>query len=161
MKMTEPLQSTFALLKVIKEGAPVVSIDNARVHALPEGRTKQDLPGPWETTSYTEYFHENSMLQDFFAMLGYDSSIADYAIEARWDYNGQYIADFRLNASGSVQVFSNLDVDCQTSEATYDENDVVELRYDIIITFSNLTSGNETLTIHALARGDGGGMSLG
>ena len=158
--MSEALDVTKFLWSVLKDGAPVVDVTNKRVNALPEGRSKSDLPGPWQTASYTEHLVEVDMLASVASALGLDPDTINYNVTTVWDYNGQYINDFHVSASGSVQVFSNISIDVQTYDADQDDNDVVRMKYDLICMLSNLTGGSKRVVIHALARGDGGGMSL-
>jgi hypothetical protein len=155
------LAATKFFWEVIKAGKPVVGVSDQRVNVLPDGLSKNDLPGPWETTSYTEYLREYSMLGEWAEELGIPGRIVDYSISAVWDYNGQYISDFHISASGTVQVFTDLDVAVQTFDADFDSDDVVQMNYDIICTINNLTGGSRRLVIHAVAQGNGGGMSLG
>jgi hypothetical protein len=161
--MADPLGSTATLIKVLKDGQPVVDVSNKRVSALPEGTAKRDLPGPWQQTSVPEYLQERSFLGNLFEtddLVGIDTNVIDYTIEARWEYNGQYISDFHISGSGNVQIFSNLSIHVEVFDANYTSDDIAEMRYDIIVSMSNLTGGDRRVVIHALVRGDGSGMSL-
>lgn len=158
--MSEALDATKFLFSVLKDGAPVVDVTNRRVNAFPAGQTKADLSGPWQTASYTERLVEVAMLAGLVQALGLDPDTINYAVTTVWDYNGQYISDFHVSASGTVQVFSNLSIDVQTYDADEDDDGVVMMKYDLICMLSNLTGGSKRVVIHALARGDGGGMSL-
>jgi hypothetical protein len=158
--MADVLGATKSLFSILKDGAPVVNVTTQRVNAVPVGATKMDLPGPWQTASYTEHLRELDMLHTLADALGLDPNVINYDVAAVWDYNGQYINDFHVSASGTVQVFSNLSIDVQTYDADYDGGDVAQMKYDIICMISNLTGGSKRLVIHAMARGDGGGMSL-
>ena len=158
--MSETLDATKFLWSVLKDGAPVVDVTNKRVNTLPAGTSKADLPGPWQTTSYTEHLIELDMLASFASAVGLDPDTINYNVTVVWDYNGQYINDFHVSASGTVQIFSNLSIDVQTYDADYDDNDVVRMKYDLICMLSNVTGGSKRVVIHAQAQGDGGGMSL-
>lgn len=160
--MGSALDTAKFVLDVVKAGQPTVNVARNRVTVLPQGTTKRDLPGPWQRSAVTEYLREYSMLGEYVEELGLPGGrTIDYAVTVAWDYDGQYISEFHVSASGTVQVFSNLDITVETFEATYDSDDVVEMNYDIVCTISNLTGGSKRLVIHAQARGDGGGMSLG
>jgi hypothetical protein len=158
--MADPLESSKTFFSILKDGAPVVDVTNKRVNVFPQGATKTDLSGPWQTASYTEHLQELDMLASLASALGLDPNVINYDVSAIWDYNGQYISDFHVSASGTVQVFSNLSIDVQTFDADYDDSDVAQMKYDIICMLSNLTGGSKRLVIHAQGRGDGGGMSL-
>jgi hypothetical protein len=158
--MADPLESSKTFFSILKDGAPVVDVTNKRVNVFPQGATKTDLSGPWQTASYTEHLQELDMLASLASALGLDPNVINYDVSAIWDYNGQYISDFHVSASGTVQVFSNLSIDVQTYDADYDDSDVAQMKYDIICMISNLTGGSKRLVIHAQGRGDGGGMSL-
>ncbi len=159
--MADLLDTAKFFWTVLENGAPKVDVAETRVSALPQGTAKRDLPGPWQTAAYTERLEEKSGLADLISALGMDPDTINYAVAAVWDYSGQYISDFHVSASGAVQPFSNLNITVQTFEADYDENDVVQMKYDIVCMISNTTAGSKRLVIHAQARGDGGGMSLG
>jgi hypothetical protein len=63
-------------------------------------------------------------------------------------------------ASGTAQLFSNLNISVQTYDADYDDNGVARMNYDLICLLSNITGGSKRVTISAQARGDGGGMDI-
>jgi hypothetical protein len=158
--MFDPLASSKTFFDILKDGAPITNIQNVKVSVLPQGATKADLPGPWQTASYAEQLNQVEEFASVLSALGFDVNLIDYTVTAVWDYNGQYISDFRVNASGSVQVFSSLNISVQTYDADYDEHGVAQMNYDLICILSNLTGGSRRVTISAQARGDGGGMDL-
>jgi hypothetical protein len=158
--MSGALETAKFAWSVVENGAPKVDVTPMRVSALPQGSTKADLPGPWRNAAYTENLEQKEWLAGIVSALGLDPDLIKYAIAAVWDYNGQHISDFHISASGNVQPLSNLSITAQTFEADQDADGVVQMKYDIICMMSNITSGSTRLVMHALARGDGGGMSL-
>ncbi len=146
---------------VLESGKPKVDIDTKRVSVLPKGVDKKDLPGPWSTASYTEHLEQIGAWKDLVEALGFDSKLIDYEVTAAWDYNGQYVSEFHINAAGTVQPLSDLSISVQTFEADYNSDDIVQMNYDIVCMLNNITGGSRRVVLHAQARGDGGGMSLG
>lgn len=158
--MPDPLASSKAVFDILKENVPVVDIQSTKVSVLPQGATKADLPGPWQTASYTEYLQQIESFASVWSALGFDPNLIDYSVAATWDYNGQYISDFHLVTSGTVRSGSNLSISVQTYDADYDDGGVARMNYDLICTLNNIVGGSRRVTITAQARGDGGGMSL-
>jgi hypothetical protein len=158
--MPDPLASSKAVFDILKDGAPVVSVQNVKVSVLPQGAAKADLPGPWQTASYSEHLKQVDSFASIVSALGFDVNLIDYTVTTVWDYNGNYISDFHVNAAGTVQVFSNLSITVETYDASYDASGVAQMNYDLICTLSNISSGSQRITISAQARGDGGGMTL-
>jgi hypothetical protein len=158
--MSGTLEAAKLVWTILDSGRPRVDIANTKVNPLPSGMTRSDLPEPWQTASYTEHLGQRASLASLMEALGFDPSLIAYDVTAVWDYNGRYISDFHVSASGTVQPLSSLSIGVQTYDADLDD-DVVTMKYDLICTLSNISSGSQRVTIHASARGDGGGMSLG
>ena len=136
---------------VIKDGGRV-EVEGKVVNVLPKEATKDDFSGWQGPISFQEKYEQLSFL--------FNSELADFTLTANWEYNGQYISNFNVMAEGTVDVLSNIDVRITTLEAHMNEDDVAELPYHIDVTFHNLTGGTKRTTFRAIARGDGGGMSL-
>jgi hypothetical protein len=158
--MSEILDAAKFVWTILESGQPKVDIANTTVSPLPSGKARGDIPGPWQTASYTEHLQQRESLAGLMEALGFDPNLIAYDVTAVWDYNGQYLSDFHVSASGTVQPLSNLSIGVQTYDADFD-GDVVTMKYDLICILSNIGSGSQRITIRALARGDGGGMSLG
>ena len=146
------LEATNMIWDVIKDGAKL-NVEGKTVNVLPKGSTMDDCNG-WEgPVSYEDKFEELSAI--------FQSELADFTLRANWEYNGQYIANFNVMAEGTVDVLSNVDIRVTTLESRMNKNQVAELPYHIDVTFKNITGGSRRRTYRALARGDGGGQSIG
>jgi hypothetical protein len=146
--MSDVLDTAKFFWEVVKDGIKVN--EGKAVNAMPQGTTKMDFSG-WQSVSFDETFEETTLL-------GF--SAADFVLTTAWEFNGQYIANFHLRAEGTVALLSSIDVSIQTFEAGMNSDNVVELPYDITVTFRNITAGSKTKVIRAVATGSGGGRSL-
>ncbi|ADG20851.1 hypothetical protein [Paraburkholderia atlantica] len=136
---------------IFKDGAKL-STSSTRVNAIPQGSTVQDFQDWQGPVSYAEHYEELSFL--------FNSDICNFTLTPSWQYNGQYIANFTVDVDGTLDVLSSLDVRAETSEATYDDDDVAQLPYRINVTFHNVTGGTRQTTFKGIARGDGGGLNV-
>jgi hypothetical protein len=148
--MSAVLEATKFFWEVIKDGAKV-DVRETTVSVLPKGASKDDFGG-WKWTSFSEKYEELSFL--------FESELADFTLTAEWEYNGEYIANFHVTADGTVDVLSNINIAVNTFEAEIDDEGVAQLPYHVTVQFHNLTGGTRRKTFKAVARGDGGGMSL-
>jgi hypothetical protein len=123
------------------------------VSVVPKGSTVADVSGWQGPVSYPEKYQELSAI--------FQSDICDFTLTPTWQYNGQYIANFTVLVDGTLDVLSSLDVKASTTEASYDNGDVVELPYQINVTFHNVTGGTKNTIFRGVARGDGGGRDVG
>lgn len=137
---------------LIKDGGKLTSSGNT-VNALPKDTAVQDISDWQGPTNYTEKYEQLSAI--------FKSELADFTLTASWLYSGQYIANFTVDADGTVDVLSSVDITVRTMEAYYDDDGVVQLPYEIQVTFHNLTGGTQRVTYREIARGDGGGMCVG
>ncbi|WP_225890083.1 hypothetical protein [Indioceanicola profundi] len=135
---------------VVKDGMKVN--EGTAVSVLPEGLSVRDIPDWQGPVTMSEFYSELSFL--------FESEIIDFTLAVSWLYNGTYIGNFHLTADGSVQILSSLNVSMETGDAYPDANGVFQLPYSIHLHAWNITGGNRRTTIKAVARGDGGGMSI-
>jgi hypothetical protein len=149
--MSAALETAQFVWDIIKDGGKL-QVDGKSVDALPKGSTRDDFNGWQGPVSYPEKYERLSFL--------FGSELADFTLTSNWEYNGQYIANFNVMVDGTVDVLSSIDVKASTLEARMNDDDIAELPYHIDVTFHNVTGGTRRTTFRAIARGDGGGMSL-
>jgi hypothetical protein len=151
--MSGVLEATKLVWDIIKDGAKV-TVAAPRVDAVPEGTTPRQLSSSWERAQITEYYAETSAI--------FGSTLAEFAIDIRWQYDGRHIAGFTVDATGTVDVLSNIDVSAETDMASLDSSgEYYELPYTVHITFRNITGGTRRVKYQGVVYGNGGGLSGG
>src|SRR5258708_6350069 len=146
---SEALDTAKFFWDVIKDG---LKVQGKTVSVLPKGSTMMDLQGWKGPTSYSEFYDQLSFL--------FGEKIVDFTLTVSWNYNDEYIGNFKVTADGKVELLSSLDVSVSTDEAYRNDDGVVQLPYAIQLTFRNITGGTQNTTLKAIASGDGGGMSV-
>jgi hypothetical protein len=129
-----------------------LDVSNVNVDVLPRGATKTDFNDWQGPVSYPESFDVESWV--------FHTGLADLTFTPRWEYNGQYIANFNVVVEGSVAKLTNVSVKVETFDGSFDKSGVAKMEYHIIVDFDNIAAGLKSATYKAVARGDGGGMSL-
>lgn len=147
------LEATKLFWEIIKDGAKL-TVAPPRVNAVPPGTTPESLGGTWDRAQITEVFDETSFL--------FGSTLAHFEIDVRWQYDGRHIAGFTIDATGTLDVLSNVDVSAETDMASVDADDeYYELPYTVHVTFKNITGGTKRVKYQGVVYGNGGGMSGG
>lgn len=149
--MAGELEASKFIWDIFTQGGKL-DVSDVVVNVLPVGTTKMDLNNWKGPVSYPETFNIKSWI--------FHSDLADLTLTARWEYNGQYIASFNVMIEGEVAKLSDVSVRVQTFDGSLDEAGVAQMEYHITVKFENVAAGTKTKTYRAMARGDGGGMSL-
>jgi hypothetical protein len=140
------LAATELVWDIIKDGGEV-STSSTKVHAIKEGTSVRDYDWKPETAVYEERFHLTTWL-------GFDA--VDFTVRINWRYDGTYIGNFTVDASGFADIMEKVDISVETLDATI-QNGVVELPYRIRFKARNRIAGTTMETYAGVAYGDGGG----
>lgn len=149
--MAGELDTAKFIFEILTSGG-TLDAESVLVNVLPAGSTKMDFNDWQGPIGYPETFNVESWV--------FHTGLADVTLTPRWEYNGQYIANFNVLVEGDVAKLSKASIKIETLPGSLDDNGVAKMEYHIIVKFENIAAGTKIATYRAEARGDGGGRSL-
>ncbi len=144
--------------EILKDNVKISGPDD--VNVLPAGKSASDFD-PW--TGPVQYPEIYSIYDFFEQALGMDdpTELGRITLTPSWLYSNGAIKNFRVDMAEDVSgiIIGKLTIEVVIRNAQMN-NDIAELQYDMRVTAAG-PIGTKTTIYSAMARGDGGGMSLG
>ncbi|QEE29673.1 hypothetical protein FTW19_17780 [Terriglobus albidus] len=143
--------------EILKDNVKITAPDD--VNVLPQGKSPSDFD-PWSgPVQYPEIYS----IYDFFEeSLGMDNPTerSRVTLTPSWFYSNGMIKNFRVDLEEDVSGLLIGKLTIQIVIRNFQlNNDIAELQYDMRVTAAGLLS-TKTTVYSAMARGDGGGMSM-